>query len=198
MSQFIETIKLLDGELKNIRFHQSRFEQTRSGALGLRTHPLLTNVIRIPNGLEKGLLKCRVIYGEKIERIEFEPHEPKPVRSLKLVHSDTISYGFKCADRQGLDDLFEQRGSSDDILIVKLGCITDSYYANVVFWDSASWFTPDTPLLKGTMRASLLATGSIKRLRITLNELKKFQKIRLINAMNNLKDGPEIGLDAVT
>ena len=38
-----------------------------------------------------------------------------------------------------LDDLFEQRGSCDDILIVKQSCITDSYFANVVLGDGVSW-----------------------------------------------------------
>ena len=95
--------------------------------------------------------------GKNITRIEFEPYVRPAVRSLKVVLSDSISYGYKSADRSALDHLFQLRGECDDILIVKKGCVTDSYYANVAFWDGKHWFTPDTPLLPGTMRASLLA-----------------------------------------
>ena len=197
MSPYIETIKLLDGELKNLQYHQLRFERTRSLTLGLKTHPKLGQVIQIPGGLEAGLLKCRVTYGKEIELIEFEPHERRLVRSLKLVVSDTISYGYKFFDRTALDLLFRLRGTCDDILIVKKGCISDSYYANAAFWDGNGWFTPDTPLLPGTMRASLLNEGVIETRKITPEDLGIFQNIRLINAMNSLYDGPEIPIDAV-
>ncbi len=198
MSPYIETIKLLDGDLHNLQYHQLRFERTRSHALGLSSHPQLADVIQIPDGLHKGLLKCRVIYGNEVIRIEYEPYEHSLVRSLKLIFSDTISYGFKSADRKALDALYQLRGTSDDILIVKNGCMTDSYYANVIFWNEDGWFTPDTPLLPGTMRAFLLANGTINTMRITLDDLDHFQKIRLINAMNSLQDGMEIPMKAVT
>ena len=198
MSLYIETIKLLDGDLQNLQYHQNRFERTRSHAFRSRSHPQLKQVIQIPDGLRKGLLKCRVIYGKEVVRIEYEPYEPGLIRSLKLIFSDTISYGFKSADRSALDALYQLRGTSDDILIVKNGCMTDSYYANVIFWNEDGWFTPDTPLLQGTMRAFLLANGSIKIMRIKLDDLGHFQKIRLINAMNSLHDGIEIPMKAVT
>jgi len=197
MSPYIETINLLDGELKNLKYHQERFERTRSQTLKMRTHPELGRVIQIPAGLERGNLKCRVLYGKEIERIEFEPHVRKAIRSLKLVSSDTISYGYKSADRSALDLLFRLRGECDDILIVKEGCITDSYYANVLFWNGSDWFTPDTPLLPGTMRAFLLTDGSIYEDRIGPDDLTKFQKIKLINAMNDLNEGQELPIEAV-
>ena len=197
MSPYIETINLLDGELKNLKYHQERFERTRSLNLRLRNHPELGRVIQIPNGLEHGNLKCRVVYGKEIERIEFEPYVRKAIGSLKLVHSDTISYGYKSADRSALDVLFSLRGNCDDILIVKKGCITDSYYANVVFWNGIAWITPDTPLLPGTMRTSLLADGKIHEERVTPDDLGNFQKLRLINAMNDLNEGQEILIKAV-
>jgi 4-amino-4-deoxychorismate lyase len=194
MSPFIETIKLLDGELKNLSYHQARFNRTRSELLGLETHPLLISQIPVLNGLDTGLFKCRVLYGKEIERIEYEPHFKLEVNSLKLVASDTVSYGYKYSDRSSLEALYEQRGSCDDILIVKHGCITDSYYANVVLYDGTGWFTPDTPLLPGTMRAHLLEKGSVREARIGPGDLGNFQKIRLINAMHNLEEGPEIDI----
>lgn len=197
MSRYIETILLLNGELRNLEFHQERFERTRSEALGMRKHQVLEEVIRPPEGLEKGRLKCRVSYGKEIELIEYEPYREHLVRSLKLVLSDTIDYGYKYADRRELKKLFQLRGDCDDILIVKKNCLSDSYYANVVLWDGSLWLTPDTPLLPGTMRASLLRNKLINECRITLGDLSSFQKIKLINAMNDLEYAPEISIDSI-
>lgn len=197
MSLYIETIKLQDGKLNNLGYHQQRFEKTRSRELGRRRHPDLRQVIQVPDGLDRGLLKCRVVYGKEIERIEFEPHGKRKVNSLKLVVSDTLSYGYKYFDRSSLDLLLNLKGTCDDILIVKQGCITDSYAANVVFWDGYSWYTPDTPLLPGTMRAALIDQGVIRQIRVTPDDLPKYQMVRLINALNTLQEGPEISVEAI-
>ena len=197
MSRCIETIQLLNGELRNLEFHQERFERTRSLVLGLSKHPLLAELIQLPCGLEKGLLKCRVIYEKEILRIEYEPQHLREVRSLQLVYSDSIEYGFKYEDRSDLDALFLQRGSCDDILVVKKTFITDSFYANVIFWDGEAWITPHTPLLPGTMRASLLSRGLIREGSISTDDLHRFQKLKLINAMNDLEQAPEIPIESI-
>ena len=109
-----------------------------------------------------------------------------------------ISYGYKYLNRSELEALYKLRGSCDDILIVKEGCLSDSYYANIAFWDGRDWFTPDTPLLPGTMRAALLDQGLLQVARIVPGDMKNFQKIRLINAMNDLNEGSEIPMDKIT
>lgn len=197
MSPYIETIRLQDGELRNLPYHQERFERTRSKELGLKTHPLLHQVIRVPDGMDKGLLKCRVVYEKEIERCEFKIHARLSVRSLQLVYSDSITYPYKLANRSELDALYHLKGACDDILIVKEGCITDSYYANPAFWDGRNWFTSDTPLLPGTMRASLIDAGMLKVTGISPADLGKYQQVRLINAMNDLNEGPKISMDQV-
>jgi len=197
MSRFIETIQLYNGELLRLEFHQKRFERTRSEALGVKSHPQLGELIRVPPGLELGKLKCRVSYQKEIELIEFEPYRAQMVRSLKMVYSDSIDYRFKYADRSELEILFQQRSDCDDILVVKKACVSDSFYANVVFWDGLAWVTPDTPLLPGTMRASLLADGLIKESRITVEDLSRYLKLKLINAMNDLQNAPEISLESI-
>ncbi|MEN8203273.1 MAG: aminotransferase class IV family protein [Bacteroidota bacterium] len=197
MSPYIETIRLQDGVLRNLGYHQDRLERTRSRELGLSTHPRLKEIIQVPDGLERGLFKCRILYGQKVERIEYEPHFRRRVSSLKVVHCDKILYTYKSSDRSKLEELFAKRGRSDDILIVKEGSLSDSYYANTAFWDGRAWFTPDTPLLAGTMRAFLMDQGLLREARITLDDLGKYQKIRLINALNDLTEGPEISMDRV-
>ena len=197
MSLFIETIQLYHGVLLNLEFHQERFERSRREVLGLKNHPRLAEVIRIPEGLDKDLLKCRINYGRVIELVEYEPQLLRKVNSLKLVYSDSIDYGYKYADRSNLQDLFQQRGTCDDILVVKKNCITDSFYANVVFHGPEGWITPDTPLLPGTMRASLLQRGLISEERVTPDDLQGYQKLKLINAMNDLEQAPEIPIESI-
>ena len=197
MSPFIETIRIQGGKLQNLSCHQARFNRAREEILGLKEHPLLQKVIPVPGGLEEGIFKCRVLYGKDIDRIEYEPHLPLQVRSLQVVTSDTISYSHKFSNRSALTDLYEKRGECDDILIVRNGCITDSYYANVVLWNGNSWVTPDTPLLPGTMCAGLLDSGKIKESRITLYDLGNYFKIRLINALNSLDESPDISMRSV-
>ena len=197
MSRFIETIQLLNGELLNLEFHQERFERTRTEALALKRHPQLGEVIQVPPGLELGKLKCRVIYQKEIVLVEYEPYQAQKVRSLKMVYSDSIDYRFKYADRSELELLFQQRGDCDDILVVKKACVSDSFYANVVFWDGLAWVTPDTPLLPGTMRESLLRKGLISECRITKEDLHRYQRFKLINAMNDLQNAPEISMESI-
>jgi len=198
MSPFIETICLHNSRLVNLEYHQARLERTRETVLGLKTHPVLEDEIFVPGGLERGIFKCRVTYGRKIQLVEYEPYVKPVISSLKLVYSETISYPFKSVDRSALALLFQQRGGCDDILIVRQECLTDSFMANVVLWDGSAWYTPDTPLLEGTMRASLLEQGTIVSRRIRVKELDRFIKIRLINALNPLEGGTDIPLSAVT
>ena len=48
------------------------------------------------------------------------------------------------------------------------------------------------------MRAFLLETGAVKRADIRIEDLSKFSKIRLINALNDLNDSPLIPIEALS
>ncbi|MCA1759522.1 MAG: aminotransferase class IV, partial [Bacteroidales bacterium] len=97
-------------------------------------------------------------------------------------------------DRERLNLLFEKRGICDDIIIVKNGCITDSSFANIVFFDGVKWWTPDTPLLPGTQRAKLLEENKIFECRITPKDISIYSKVGLINAMNDLNEMMQIAI----
>lgn len=198
MSRFIETIRVVNGQVENLGFHQARFEQTRTALLGLKNHPKLEEEIQLPDSMKMGVIKCRVLYGHEIEKVEFQSYLKPDIRSLKVLRSDEINYTYKSADRSALTALFNQRDSCDDILIVKEGWITDSYFANVVLWDGYDWFTPAEPLLAGTMRASLLASGTIKERGIRIDNLTGYKSLCLINAMNGWTDRLEIPLGSVS
>lgn len=197
MYQLLETIKCRNGKLINIKWHNQRFNYARKKIWGFNHIIRLEDLIQIPQPNLSGLFRCRVVYSPEIEKIEFIPYSYRKIESLKLVEANDIDYSFKYANRKKLDNLFALRDNCDDILIVKNGCITDSYTANPVFYDGKDWFTPGTVLLAGTQRARLLAEKKIRLCEITLANLSEFKKIGLINAFWNLRNMPVVEMGRI-
>ncbi len=197
MCQFFETIKCKDGELFNLRWHNSRFNRVHKEYFG-ESHKIdLGEIITIPENYKKGLFRCRVVYSKTIDKIEFIAHQFRKIESLKLIEDNDIDYQFKYSDREKINVLFEKRGNCDDILIVKNGCITDSFTANSIFFDGKKWWTPDTPLLPGTQRANLIYDEKIEVCRITPATISKYKKVGLINAMWDFANMPMIEIEKI-
>ena len=191
MQLFIETIRVFQRKLENIVYHNTRLNQTRQEKLGRSDNWLLEEIIQTPaHLLENQVYKCRVTYGEQIEKIEFEAYSVRPVQSLQLVNTEDLDYAAKYADRSALN-LLTQQSQSDDILIVRNGYISDTSYTNIAFFDGNTWFTPSTSLLKGTRRAQLLNEGIIQETLIQPADLLHFKKSKLINAMMTWDESPE-------
>ena len=158
----------------------------------LQNKIILKEVLQIPEIYANGLFRCRVTYSEKIEKIEFIPHQIKKINSLKLIEDNDIDYQFKFSDRGKLSQLFEKRGNCDDILIVKNGLISDSSTANPIFFDGDKWWCSDSPLLAGTQRSRLINEGKIKVCKITKNDISRYEVVGLINAMQDFDEMPVI------
>lgn len=195
--KLLETIKCENGILSNLQYHQERFDNARKYYFELDDQLLLSELNLIPDEFRTGLYRCRVIYSKTINKVDFFSHEYRKINRLKLVESEDINYKFKYADRKKLIKLFEKRGDFDDILIVKNGSITDSFTANSVFYDGHKWWTPDTPLLAGTQRAKLITEGKIFECKITPNDLSKYKKVGLINAMWDMEKMPVIDISNI-
>jgi len=196
MSQFIESIKLLDGEYKNLFYHEHRMNHTLKMLCGVtETFDLEEWLIHIDSP-KNGLYKCRIVYDEEWREVEFLEYEYKPIKSLRIVEHDRISYEFKYLDRKRINQLFDLRKDCDDILIVKRGLVTDSSYANIVFKKDKTWFTPWSALLKGTMRAKLLQMNEIQEEEIRAEDIKTFESFKLINALVEF-DAPEIDVSSI-
>src|SRR5699024_9151531 len=128
------------------------------------------------------LYRFIVIYNEIIESIEFIPYEKREVNSLKLIEAN-IDYHYKYEKRPELNTLFQQKKKCDDILITQNGFLTDTSIANIALLKEGIWYTPKSPLLKGTKRAALLHHGLIVEADIHQDELQNYEKARLFNAM---------------
>src|SRR5690606_6069227 len=105
MSRLIETLCILNGEVRNPEFHQKRLDRSRWKLFGL------DDEINLEVLIKKGLqdisptekLKCRIVYGEKIESVELIPYQIKPIHSVRLVENNEIEYPFKFTDRSAFE-----------------------------------------------------------------------------------------------
>ncbi len=185
MSLLVESIWIKNKRVQNIDAHQSRYEATLR-MLFPYAKPVLLRKHIDTSSLKFNDVKCRIIYNETIQKIEYQNYIRKPIALLKIVHDNNINYDFKYVERQQLDNLYALRENCDEIIIVKNNLITDAYYYNIVLEKKGKYFTPKSPLLPGTCRAKLLNQKIIKAIDITIEDLEKYENIHLINALNPL------------
>jgi len=200
MCRLLETIRVENGEVSNLRFHQQRMDAARWHFFGKRGDIQIGDTIqRLKNSGDSGinssgLFKLRIVYGEIIHEVELLPYVLPIINSLKLVYSIEIQYAFKLADRSDINKLTSLKEDCDDIMIVKNGQVTDSSYANLAFYDGSSWHTPEKPLLAGTQRAALLENGILLPADIFVEQMWRYEKVRLFNAMIRWQDRVEVDL----
>lgn len=182
MCRFIETICLTDGQPERLPLHNARLNATRRHFFG--PLPDLDLRTAIDGRLAPASrVRCRVVYAESIEKIEYFPYRLRPVHTLRLVAADDVDYAYKYASRAALDRVFSLRGVADEVLMVRGGRLTDTSIANIALFDGHEWLTPVHPLLAGTRRADLLQRGLIRPADLRVADLPQFSRIRLFNAM---------------
>lgn len=197
MYQLLESLKLKDGEIKNLNYHQKRINYSFAELFPESESFDLSKLISIPAKYISGTYKLRISYGKAPTKIEFVEYEYRKINSLKVVYDDSIDYHLKFEDRNKLNLLFSQRENCDDILIINKGFITDSFAANLLFFDGKYWFTPNKPLLKGTKRQLLLDQKVIQEKEIRFEDLKYFTKVGLVNAMIDFDEMPIIPISQI-
>jgi 4-amino-4-deoxychorismate lyase len=131
MYRFIETIRIENHRLQYLEGHTKRLNETRRHFFPSAPEVDLAETLVLPSNLDDGVYKCRIVYGEQIEDVTFQPYMPKLLRSLRLVTDDKANYSYKYENRAMLELLLTQKGEADDILIVRDHCITDTSYSNV-------------------------------------------------------------------
>jgi len=179
----LETIKIENGKVYNIHYHQTRCNKSRKILFDSMDILSLLSHIKAPS---KGLYRCRIIYDTQIRSIEYIHYQEKDIQSLKIVPS-ALDYRHKYADRSLLVSLMKTNSDADDILIEKNGLITDTSIANIAFYDGKKWVTPKTSLLEGTQREKLLDTGFLTKKDIKKEELPHYTQVALMNAMIGFK-----------
>jgi len=183
MYPLVESIRIENGIVLNLNYHQDRLKRTFLHVYGEPAPFKLDELIKFPKDLSADKIKLRFLYNKTSFRYETEKYKPKSIKTLQIVKDNTINYSCKKTNRRSIDRLMTSKGECDDILIVKNEYITDTSSANIVFFDGKEWLTPDTPLLLGTCRARLINTGKIREIPIRLEQIPTFQSFCLINAM---------------
>lgn len=183
MEKLLETLKIVNGIAPFLSFHQERLNYSRQMLFNAQNEIYLANFIRAPSPV--GIYKCRIIYSETIETVEYSYYKPRTFQTFKIIENDDIAYPFKYLNRDELNRLSKLKGNADDILIIKQGLVTDTSIANVAFFDENNnkWVTPSTPLLNGTTRTRLLREKQIIEATIRLEDLTVFTKMAMMNAL---------------
>ena len=188
MFPLFETISIENGKIKNLALHQARYERSLITYYGKSavTFFNLLDLIQVPKDLHNKLVRCRIDYNAHQTKISYLEYTPKTHRIFKPIVCNEIDYSLKYADRELINTLFAQKGEADEIIIIKDGFVTDCSIGNLAFKKGAQWFTPNTPLLQGTQREYLLQSGQLQEIEIRQEQLEQFDKIRVINALNEL------------
>jgi len=177
---FLETIKVVDGEPMHMKYHQKRYTSVVGSYKESKVFDL-ASYIKAP---KEGIFRCRLLYTPKsLLSVSYYPYLKRSVKRLKLIDIGEIEYARKYANREGINQLFNQRGKCDDVLMVQNGFIKETTIANVAFLKEGLWYTPKEPLLKGTTRERLLDEGKIVEAMISKEELFTYEAIALMNAM---------------
>lgn len=172
-----------DGQIFNLSYHQARFAKTQKALFGIKHSLHLSNVIDAP---QKGLYRCRILYNETIQNIEYIPYVGKEIRTLKIISSN-LDYAYKYANREPLSALLETNPDADEVIIEKKGFLTDTTSANIAFYDGNKWYTPLNPLLQGTTMTKLLDQGFLHQREIKKEGLSGYTHVALMNAMIGFK-----------
>ncbi|MFK5857492.1 MAG: aminotransferase class IV [Bacteroidota bacterium] len=197
--QLLETIRFSSGSFSNLPYHQKRMNNSRKLLFNcgdeINLQVVLANQIGKLQTTE--LTKCRVVYDTEIRSIEFVNYSIPNINLLKMIVCDDILYNHKYANRDKINILLAQKEKADDIIIIKNGLITDSSFANLLFFNGSHWLTPAQPLLNGTQRSKLLEQEQIVTADIRPADLTNFTKVRLINAMLKFEDEVDVIIDNV-
>lgn len=180
---FIESICIKDQSIQLLDYHNKRANEARLSLYGISDEIDFDKIIEV-NGLKDSIVKCRIVYGDKIKTVEYQPYRIRPINSLKSIEiDDHYNYKHKYLDRSTLDHYFSLREEADDIIMIQNGYVTDSYYGNLAFLKDGTWYTPEKPLLKGTRRAYLIDDKQLEEIQIPDEDIPTYESVRVFNAM---------------
>ena len=136
MQQFVETIKIKNGEALGLPFHQARMERTIRHffpELALIAMPRLDELVEPKRDMD--FYKARVVYGERgVEATEYAPYSMRTICSLKVVCDDAVDYSYKSCDRLALNALVAIKNKKTKSLVsIRLGLFSIISQKNYFF-----------------------------------------------------------------
>ncbi len=181
MYQWIESIRIEDGRVQNLVWHQKRVAETFEKFAPFLEPFSLHAIVEKLNIPSEGVYKLRLLYNlREIVKLDISSYSMRTISKFHLVELPDISYSFKFEDRSSLNI---EGPENTEPIILQRGLITDTSYSNLIFKNDEGWFTPTTYLLNGTMRQKLLFEGVIKEREIGGDDLSNYSHFKIINAM---------------
>lgn len=103
MSHFFESIRITDGEICLLDYHQRRMDRTCT-ASGGAVVPDIMSIFASLCVPRKGVFKLRISYDlQGHSKAEIIPYQSKKIIEFQTVTDDFIEYEFKYEDRKCLN-----------------------------------------------------------------------------------------------
>ena len=182
MSLYIESISIeSDMTCPLLSYHQARVNRTAGERCGIDLQAIIqSKVNELTDGQQH---KLRILYDQSgVQQVTIQPYLVRLIRSLTVVDI-AFDYDRKTANRDAINSAFARRGDSDDILMVRDGLITDTSYGNVALHKDGIWYTPESPLLQGCRRQSLLDRGLIITKKLRIETLDSYPHLMMFNGL---------------
>ncbi len=192
----LETLRLEDGEFWLLRYHLDRLQRSAEHFgfvldLAVLQRSLDALAARHPKATQR--VRLLVSRGGATE-ITMAPLDPNPttIRVMladRPIRQDDEFLRHKTTERAIYDDFVPQQpGVFDTLLFNELGEITEFTRGNVMAKIAGQLVTPPEScgLLPGTLRAHLLAQGSLTARVITIGDLPQVSNIWFINSLRGV------------
>lgn len=197
MCQFplFETLAIIDGEIQNLAYHQARYSDACQNYLNSKAVLDFAQIIDVPMEYQQGLVRCKVEYSEKAYHVQFFPYSAKKIEFFSIAQCENLDYRFKYSDRSMFADL--PMTDNSEVIIVNNGKVSDCTIGNLLFLKQGKWFSPQDYLLKGTQLSRLLDEKRVEFCEISLVNLRDFEQVMLINALNPFDPKRALSIQAV-
>ena len=196
MYRFFESIAIINGQVRNLEYHQDRVNRTFAKFYKASNLLVLKDVINESILNKEGRFKCKVLYNNFKHDLYFEKYSSKVFKNHYLVDIGRVEYNFKYVNRNYL-----LRNCNNDLkshaLFFKKNLLTDGEFANIILNNGIRWVTPKTALLEGTMRRYLLDQKRIILKDIAIEDLHQYNSFKLINALNSFEEAKEYSISDI-
>lgn len=186
MYPFFESIKLENKKVFHLEWHQRRVNETFLKFFPDLKPLDLMKVVKSNVSNKTNLQKIKIYYDDMNYEIEIQDYKRRRISSFELIPID-FNYEYKFTNRENFQNIINQ-SESDQVIFTKNDFLLDSIIANLAFFDGSQWFTPNTYLLNGTTRQRLIYENKLHEIPIKSTEIKNFDKISFINALNDLDE----------
>ena len=133
MYPLFESLCVKNGRVLHGEWHQLRFQKAYQNFFGRQPAFNLLDPIDLPKIFCQGIVKLKISYNKTGRQLDFQHYHMQQIQSLRLVPTNDLDYTNKYTEREKLDALFALREGCDDVLIIRNGWITDSYYACLLY-----------------------------------------------------------------